>query len=135
VGANGNECALRLRGVTPPNFGSAGGFTVDRPLISHLFAVGGTVGLSANRMSEEVGTTYFSLLTLADVMNVTAYKQSTDLVFAFKKESISEDGDDRFMFRQHNQVLFRRKTPTDGTIESGPLFSYLLRFYNLFGRR
>jgi hypothetical protein len=135
VGASGNECALRLRGSTPPAFGSPGGFAVNTPLLAHLFAVGGTVDVAGNRLAEEVSSIFFSIITFADVLNVTAYNQGTHLIVAFKKESIPENGDDHFMFRQFNQVLFRpRSSPTESQVEEGPLADYLLRFFKLMER-
>jgi hypothetical protein len=90
VGLEGNQFAFRLAGLTsrsrftPPVRG------LPEPVLAHVFALGATVQLGGNRLSETVGTSVLSLLGIAELMLTSSYNQSTHQVFLTTSGELSK---------------------------------------------
>jgi hypothetical protein len=111
IGVNGNHFALRVIGLSngfqrPPIPGAS-----RDALLAGLFAMGATVDVSRNRVAETVGRSTFSLLTVGEIMNITALNQTTHDNFAMTTvlgTSQNANEEANVLRDTPNQVLFSR---------------------------
>jgi hypothetical protein len=119
VAVNANHFAMRLatstsatvfRGPLPgSNFGSL----TTGMLFAGLFAMGATLDVSRNRVAETVSRSMLSMLTVGEIMNITALNQTThdNLAFVTKPDLTATPNEDFNVLRdESNQVLFARKS-------------------------
>ena len=81
------------------------------PVAGHVLAQGATVAVARNRFSEQVGSVTLSLFSGAELMNLTAYNQSTHIVGAHKWAPTEDDAP--YLVNEQNQVLFFNTTIGD----------------------
>jgi tellurite resistance protein len=109
--------------------------------------LGATVDVSRNRISENVGSVVLSMITNADIMNITSFNQTTHVNAAFVMTSalraFSDPATDteeerkvsKFLRNENNQVMFVKhwmdgatQLPNTLTDTSpGPPSAFLLR--------
>jgi hypothetical protein len=99
LGMLGNHLALRaqgnaLAGLPLPHPNEPGdaeafqqGFAFE-PILSHILAAGVTLNVQLNRISENVRASYLSLLANADLLNYTAYNQTTHDVLSLRTQRL-----------------------------------------------
>jgi hypothetical protein len=154
VGVNGNQFALRLNGnatrpplqVPRPSTPSQT-MLIPEPMLAQLLVLGATVDVSRNRISENVGSVVLSMITNADIMNITSFNQTTHVNAAFVMTSalraFSDPATDteeerkvsKFLRNENNQVMFVKhwmdgatQLPNTLTDTSpGPPSAFLLR--------
>lgn len=101
---SGNQFAVRIE---PPD---AGGDTtpafegVLAPIFGTLLAGGVTLNVELNRFSENIGSTYLSLLANGDILNTTTLNQCTHPVAT----TVTRATDQRMNNPRNNMVLFER---------------------------
>lgn len=87
IGMLGNHLALRIESTDelptsrfprpfPEGVDDDNGFAFE-PVLSHVMVAGVTVSVQLNRISENVRASYLSLMANADLLNYTAYNQTT----------------------------------------------------------
>jgi hypothetical protein len=111
LGMLGNQMSLRIDNV-PANLPSPlpDDPEVTEPVLSHLLALAMTLKVELNRFSENVKSVFLSIMARADLMNSTAFNQSTHDIF-----SIRQVRQDDFLDVFNNQVLFLRSPPIQDT--------------------
>jgi hypothetical protein len=80
------------------------------PLLADAFVGAATLEAMHNRLAEVVGKTAFSLITSAELMNITVLNQSTHPVLA----NTNQNGDTTYLIARDNQVLFQPETVPSG---------------------
>jgi hypothetical protein len=113
LGVLGNQMTLQIDGV-PANLPSPlpPDEDVSEPVLSHLLALGLTLNIELNRFSENVKSVFLSIMARADLMNSTAFNQSTHDIFSIRQVRQQD-----FLNVINNQVLFLR-TPAISDTES-----------------
>ena len=114
LGMLGNHLALRVEGVPeglplphPNGDGDAQAFEQGfafEPILSHVMAAGVTINIQLNRMSENVRATYLSLLANADLLNYTAYTQTTHDTLSMRTQRL--DTNPAFQRLDPEQVIY-----------------------------
>jgi hypothetical protein len=101
-----NHFSVRLKGettFTPVEF-------TTTPLLADVFVGAATVEVMHNRLAEVIGKTTFSLITNADLLNITALNQSTHPVLVTSQTTNSTDFRLPYLLARDNQVLFQPNT-------------------------
>jgi hypothetical protein len=133
VGVNGNQFALRLNGSStrpplqvPRPSAPREQIPIAEPMLAHLLVLGATVDVSRNRVAENVGSVVLSMITNADIMNITSLNQTTHvnaaLVMASTLRAFADPQTDtdeerevsKFLRNENNQVMFVKQW-LDGT--------------------
>jgi hypothetical protein len=99
LAVTGNQFAFRVRNFQAPP-PPAGGTPIE-PVLAHLFAAGATVDISGNRLSETFRLVFSSIWSLAELLNIMTFNQTTHFTFGETTQSQS--------VVQNNQVIFTRK--------------------------
>jgi hypothetical protein len=73
---------------SPPPVG-----VLSQPLISNVFGIGGTVNVTGNRSSEQLGLTTASIVSIAEIQNLTAYNQSSSDSIGFVSRNLPSELD------------------------------------------
>ena len=82
----GNHLALRIDNVPaglPPPLGGVS--ELSEPVLAHLLALGVTVKIELNRFSENLRSVLLSLMARAEIMNSTAFNQTTHDIFSIRQ--------------------------------------------------
>ena len=126
LGMLGNHLALRVQGNAlaglplphPNNAGDAEAFAAGfafEPILSHILAAGVTLNVQLNRISESVRASYLSLLANADLLNYTAYNQTTHDVLSMRTHRL--DTREAFERFAPTQVIYHVAPGLDASAE------------------
>jgi hypothetical protein len=131
VGMNGNQFAFRMNRdssasaplvIAPPSIGAGPNPFTPELLLSDVFAMGATVQVTGNRVSdalEDLESANLSILTYGILLNTTALNQTSRCVAAFNRQLVSPLGSlptadvRRFRIEALNLVMASQKLPSE----------------------